>query len=341
MKTIILCAPLDFGFYDTIKNGLENIGYKVYGFPIEDANYKYKNIYSRIINFLRKVLFQDNNYKNKLKLKERSIYLENLLLNVPNVESTLFIRPDMYPIDFIEKIKKKSKKTIAYHWDSIKRFPHVAEYINMFDRFFLFDRNDLVFYPQAIFTTNFFIPDLSTETIEIPKTAYMIGSNYSNRVNNSITLKNVLTSKGYICNFILKTKDPRITNILKDNNIKTIKESISYSENLKNVKKSEIVIDLHNLDQDGLSFRVFEALNYNKKLITTNPSIKLYDFYYPENIFIWNENNINELELFLNCTMVNIPEIVKSKYNLNNWISYVMDESPYINIDIHHSNIKN
>ena len=47
----------------------------------------------------------------------------------------------------------------------------------------------------------------------------------------------------------------------------------------ENLKKSKIIVDIHKYGiQDGLTFRVFEAIGYHKKLITTNKDIKTYDF---------------------------------------------------------------
>ncbi len=40
------------------------------------------------------------------------------------------------------KNKFKNAQFIYYAWDSIKNYPHIQEYLNLFDRVFTFDDND-------------------------------------------------------------------------------------------------------------------------------------------------------------------------------------------------------
>jgi hypothetical protein len=93
------------------------------------------------------------------------------------------------------------------------------------------------------------------------------------------------------------------------------------------VADSKCIIDLHHDSvHSGLSFRTFEALGFNKKLITTNPIIKDYDFYDDQNIFFADEttdfSNIND---FLNSDYKEIDPIIKNKYSFSNWIKYILE----------------
>ncbi|MBL1407807.1 hypothetical protein [Sphingobacterium faecale] len=331
-KTIILCAPSDFGLFEAIKRGLEDLEYTVLGFPIEDGQYKYKNPISRVINTFRKVFLNDKEYKNKLKLKERSLFLNKELSKIKTADLALFIRPDMYPVDFIQKIQGITYKTTAYHWDSINRFPQVTKYLNLFNRFFVFDHEDYLLYPNTKLTTNFYFPNLSPAATNNKKTAYLLGSCDEDRLQQSILLKNKLEQLKYCCCFTLKTKKKREIELLKQNNISSINEAIPYDKNLSNVKESTLLIDLHNKRQSGLSFRAFESLNYSKKLITTNKHIAKYDFYHPNNIFIWDGENENQLEQFLDAELVEISSQIKIKYSLQNWLNYLFEEQPFIEI---------
>lgn len=333
-KTIILCAPSDFGLFEAIKRGLEDLEYTVLGFPIEDGQYKYKNPISRVINTFRKVFLNDKEYKNKLKLKERSLFLNKELSKIKTADFALFIRPDMYPINFIKNVQKIARKTSAYHWDSISRFPNVINYLNLFNRFFVFDFHDSIRYPKTELMSNFYISDPPTYNAEDCKIAYLIGSLDSNRLSESIHLKEILTELGYNCDFTLKTNRPLRIHQSQRKGIKIIKKAIPYCENLNKVKYSGLLIDLHTPRQTGLSFRVFEALNYNKKLITTNRLIEAYDFFHPDNIFIWTEENSASIELFLSKKMVEIKADIKQKYSLGNWIKHIMDDQPYTEISI-------
>ena len=75
--------------------------------------------------------------------------------------------------------------------------------------------------------------------------------------------------------------------------------------------------------QYGLSFRVFEAMSLEKKIITDNESIKTYDFYNPNNILILNKNITNLDRSFFESPYQSIPEDVYEKYTLDSWINKV------------------
>ena len=66
------------------------------------------------------------------------------------------------------------------------------------------------------------------------------------------------------------------------------------------LRQCKIVLDLQHPKQQGLSFIVFEALTYGKKLITLNQDIVTYDFYRPENIHVVEDINAIKFQtLFL------------------------------------------
>src|SRR3546814_10204048 len=70
---------------------------------------------------------------------------------------------------------------------------------------------------------------------------------------------------------------------------------ISYTDNLLMSYHSKVLIDVHHVEHQGLSFRVFEALSFGKKLITTHQEIRRYDFYHSNNLFIWGNHTMDEL----------------------------------------------
>jgi hypothetical protein len=79
-------------------------------------------------------------------------------------------------------------------------------------------------------------------------------------------------------------------------------------------------VDAHS----GLSFRVFEAIGYSRKLITNNNEVKSYDFYHPNNIYVL-DNDERTLGEFLNVPYAEIhPEIV-DRYNFDNWIFRILE----------------
>ena len=88
---------------------------------------------------------------------------------------------------------------------------------------------------------------------------------------------------------------------------------------------SRIFLDLIRHGHNGLSFRIFEALAYQKKLITTNKTISKYDFYTPENIKIIGEDQINIDLTFFKTPYKPLPEAVYHKFTIDNWVETVFD----------------
>ena len=77
--------------------------------------------------------------------------------------------------------------------------------------------------------------------------------------------------------------------------------------------------------QTGLSFRVFEAMALEKKIITNNPTIKNYNFYHPQNILVLNEDFSNLTSEFFQTPYVKIPDEVYNQYTLDAWVDHVFE----------------
>ena len=323
---VLLGGTRDYKLIDEIKKNLEFYGFEVTDISL-DIHYKYKNITEKLVNTYHKTFLNSLQYKAEKRLKAQIPDLENILEN-KTFDFALFIRPDYYPIHFIASLRNQCKKMMAYQWDGIHRFPEVKKYINYFDKFYVFDPKDL---DQNTFpATNFYFDyHLSIPKIN-SKEVYFLGRYSENRMKFVPEMLEKIEQAGFQSKFLIfnpknKTKyfHPKIKQI----------ESISFDENLKNIQEAEVLVDFFNFEHNGLSFRTFEAIGYRKKLITNNPNVKFYDFYHENNFFIWN-NNLEELETFLNKPFVDFsPEIIQ-KYSFNNWIHYIFDLQPNISIKL-------
>ncbi|HIC8924602.1 TPA: hypothetical protein ACW72V_002073, partial [Elizabethkingia anophelis] len=122
---------------------------------------------------------------------------------------------------------------------------------------------------------------------------------------------------------------------------KLLTQPVSFQQNLQNVKNASVLIDFQNNKHGGLSFRIFEALFFEKKILTNNPSVKRYDFYNENNIYIFHEDNINEIAKFLNKPYQKINSELINKYSFTNWIKYILDIDVYTPITLPKRNINN
>ena len=104
------------------------------------------------------------------------------------------------------------------------------------------------------------------------------------------------------------------------------KISTTYQENIDFVKKSKTLIDFKRDEHDGLSLRFFEAMQYGKKIITDNFSVKNYDFYHPNNIFVTNYVNLEGLVDFLQSPYQSLPSELVEKYSFKNWINTILNK---------------
>lgn len=318
-KKIILGMPQSSGIYTLIIKNLEHLNYEVIDISFDnDKDFKYPNFGYRVYNFFRKLFLNDKDYKKTLKLK--SFNLDTKLDAINSVDYALFIRPDIYPKKTIQKVNTKTTQLVGYQWDGFNRFTAIKNYVDLFPRFFAFDQDDVK--NNVLPTTNFYFDYLCPEKNEILKKVYFIGNYFEDRAPLLEKIIHITANLGYENDVIIRSN--LNSKISKSSHFNFITEEISYAENLKKVMKSSVLLDIVNSIHNGLSFRVFEALGFDKKLITNNTNVKKYDFYHPNNIFIIENNSLEGLEKFLKKEYI-VNDKIKEKYAFSNWIKYILN----------------
>ncbi|WP_373820385.1 hypothetical protein [Glaesserella sp.] len=332
-KTVILCISTNLGISKLISDNLEYHGFNVV--KLVDNNgeiekFEYPSIWERIkIHFRKKILKEKKakcNYQsNKLILKINNNYRNT------QFDYALFFLAQNFSVDLVKTIKEKTKngKIVNYQWDGMKRYPHIYNYINLFDRFLSFEPSDIT--ENILPATSFYFDnDLEKKTTEYD--FYFLGSHNSSRTKiicqfaDYAEQKNLNINIQIVCpkNKLNECKKiyPKNITLLEHNQVKT------FSENLLASRKAKILVDFVIDEHQGLSLRTFEALGHDKKLITTNKDIMKYDFYHPDNIFVLN-NNLDKLPEFLEKPYHSLDSNIKQKYSFGNWIRYVLDIQPY------------
>ena len=330
-KSILLAMP-DWFLYDTLKSQLESMGFRVIGIPFT-GKFKYKNFGDRAVNFLRKVFLNDKNYKPYLKYRDTGFKITKAVEELDEtVDYCLMLRADYYPMHIVKKIKSKSKVLVGYQWDGLDRFPGIKDLIFQFDRFFVFDPNDLNF-PSVKPATNFYFQkDNHSKYKDID--VYYLGNYVRSRFKKLEKLSDFL--KKIHSNSVIKihTEKERVQRKIEQTSLELVKNYISYDENLELVNRSRIMVDLLHDVHKGLSFRVFEAIGNEKKLILDNAEILKYEFYDPANFFLVKDDNYEGLEEFIKTPYKPLPIHIKQKYSFENWIKYVLDIEPYQKIEL-------
>ena len=122
-----------------------------------------------------------------------------------------------------------------------------------------------------------------------------------------------------------------ITNLKKgtDNNIEYRRKHLPYEDVLSYCIHCKAIIELVDKNQMGLTWRALEALFLKKKLITNNKSIKLYDFYDKNNIFIYGEDSLESLKNFIETPFKDNEFSKNKKYTFEHWYNTITKESVY------------
>lgn len=316
-KLLFLCLDV-FDLYKIFQNGfIKYSGCEVT--TILYKPYKYKNNKERIINFLAKVFLG----KNLKKIWQGKSYFEDIDPN-KRFDYAVTICPDILDVGSMQYLKKISNKSIVYYWDGFDHFPKYKNTIEYFDDCFTFDPENAKTYNLKFLPNFYFAEDRNTN----PSTDLFFLSSYDSRYpliekivttienqNNNIKIKVLQLPRNN------KTPIPKPAS----NAIEIIEKPISFVETTALMKDTKIVLDIQKDIQRGLTFRVFEAMGLGKKLITTNTDIINYDFYNPNNIFIWTENTTNIPNEFLNTPYQELPEEIYKKYSQKSWVKKILN----------------
>lgn len=338
-KTIILVAPQDMGISDLIAKNLSHCGFTVIKY--ERPAFQYKNFFERMVNFFRKYLLRDFQYKIRQQDKIGMSLITKQLNNTKKADYLFVIRPDKFSDELLTYLSKSSVTRVAYQWDSLNRFKGIFSKIQFFDTFFAFDPIDIGRYPQynLRLVTNFYFDYMPNQSLvrhnNLP-IAYFVGTHIACRVPTVVKMLDQFEQVGITPLFLIAgvSAQKQKQSSYKSRPVTFLENNISLEENLKNIETSDIIIDILNNANGGISFRAFEALYYTKKLITNNTNITQYDFYDDHNILIWTDHiTPEEIQSFLKKPYRSPNQEIIYKYSFTNWIHYMLGIHPYIALD--------
>ncbi|MEN2488536.1 hypothetical protein AAYQ05_12115 [Flavobacterium sp. B11] len=313
MKITIISHD-NWGYNQNIVEALKKRGHIVNHIDFNTFKYKYPNFSYRIYNFFLKAFFNKN-----IKNIHFGTEINNRLEELGQIQDIILtIKGDFIDPKKILDFKKYTKKSIAFFNDNIKRCPKIISTISNFDEVYTFEKEDALKY-NLKFITNFIYRESKLNTGRAFKYDVFNISSKDNRFRTICKIAKELKGKGISFKFIIHDKK----NKLKDLNVEFISESIHIDLVNKLVHDSKLLLDIHRKEQNGLTFRVFESLGLQKKLITTNHNIVQYDFYNPKNILVIDEKNINFDMDFFTSSYEPIPDDIYKKYTIENWIETV------------------
>jgi len=288
-----------------------------------DLNFVYRNSVHKIQNFFSK-LFLNKNQKKIFYSKAIKEKLETVFKDHPQFDDILILRPDLIK-EHLAFIKDHGKCIIAYFWDSFSRIPEGKKTIKFFDKFFSFEPKDVKDH-QLIFLPNFYSPDLATSKNEQPQFDLSYVASHDDRLK---TLEEILASLSPLdlkTNINIIATKPSGAKNKSEKSITWFTDVLPRNETIRIMRDSNVLLDISQPKQEGLSFRVFEAMKLEKKIITTNRSVTSYDFYDPKNIFVWENENTRPAKDFFTVPYSRLPAEIFNKYSLQKWISTIFKE---------------
>ena len=310
--------PSYYNFNDVVADGLKK--YSNCGINSIDTvgNQAYRHVFDRIVNFMSKV-FLNRNLKPEMK---RKLFFE-LIDRHSEYEYLIVNRPDIIGDEILAKAISKSKKTVLLLWDSLDKIPINKDLVAKFDKKFSFDSWDCSEYGfKKIENFHFF--ENSNPLVTIKHDVVFLGT-LDNRINDlkkilSYLSKNQKNAKAFV--YV-----PSGKNLNKQDSIEILKSIVPFKNSEVYALSAKVILDLAHPNQRGLSFRVFEAMALNRKLITTNKHIKEYDFYTENNIFIIDDlNKISIPNSFWNTPYKDLPTSIVEKYHIKNWVTKILNE---------------
>lgn len=311
-KKILVIAPYAFGYTAHIRQALsQNVNVEANILYLDQPAFTYRNSFHKIQNLLSKTFFGKNLKKTFVKDRLRAS-----IAILGEQDSIFIIRPDVLDDELLTFIKGRTKKFIAYYYDSTRRFPRKAGILPFFDTVYSYDREDVNNFGLK-FLTNYIFEESSRQDFRYQ--FFNISTNdyrFPLLENLAAYLKNRSWSYKIL---VYNGSD------MPAKNVEIITKQLSIIEVSELIKGCKVIVEIQRTEQVGLSFRIFEALGHRKKLITTNKDIVNYDFYNPQNILVVDEENIKIPEDFVASPYVEVDDGILSNYRIENWVKPIFD----------------
>lgn len=327
MKKLLLIMPRFFNYPELIKDGLNNLGYEVDFFDDRPSTNAWVKAAIRI-------------NKNMIS-KYIGRYFEEVMKTVKKKKYDAVFLISGQSLSFSEKMIREIKECqptalfVLYQWDSQTNFPYIKQVQKFFNKCYSFDKKDIKETPSLKFLPLFYskvYEEIGQKKREkflydfcFVGTAHPKKYKFINMMSDQ--LKVVYPNQfiyfffpSPIVYFFRKIVNKELRHAkysefhyvpLKDNEMNSVLEH------------SRCILDSAQAGQVGLTIRVLEALGAKKKLITTNEDVVNYDFYRPENIYVY-DGNIDLDNVFFKSDYVEIEDDIYKKYSLASWLKEIL-----------------
>ena len=306
----ICVISFDFWGYDAhIVETLKEKGIEANHIKIGAVSYE--NFRERLTNLFSKVFLGKN-----LKYQKRQKFVIEQLDKLGHQDQILVLNADTFDHSTLEYMKKSTNRFITFLYDNLDRFP-VQDKLHFFDKIYSFDDKDIEKHGFERLTNYNYLPFLSQEKQNPSEDALYITSYDKKRIKQLDILSQKFEELRLKFDLYVIGKKSWKNQLMKPfskNKIVFTRKRINHENLPEFYKRTKVILDLMRENQYGLSFRVFEAMALEKKIITDNEKIKNYDFYNPNNILVLNKDFSNITKEFFETPYQSLPEGIYKKY---------------------------
>lgn len=261
-----------------------------------------------------------------------------------NADYIFFVNPEAVNDYCIKALKRShsNAKTVLYMWDSAKN-KHIKQYFTMFDALFSFDRKDCEQYGMS-FRPLFFSPVFENGQGDAARDAKQddhndefvydvsfVGTVHSDRAKVIYEVSKECDKKGltYFWYLYIPGKLMYFLRRITSRYLSKIPSEYIHLTPISKERFAEIAsstnctLDINHPKQTGLTMRTIEMLGSRRKIITTNESIREYDFYNPSNQILIDRNRVILDPVKIMTSYVDIDKTLYYKYSLRGWLEEI------------------
>lgn len=212
--------------------------------------------------------------------------------------------------------QKKDIKLIWWYWNKVVALDQPERVSEKDCEKWSFDKKDCETYGMR-HNTQYYFKSFQLPKAKILQDIYFLGTDGGRKVQ-LLDLYEQFLKQHFKVDFNIY-----ISQILPEDMDKQecfITRKMDYQENLKHIAESKAVLEVLREGQSGQTLRALECLFYRKKLITNDKSVKKYDYYHSQNIFVLGEDDLERLPIFLDEPFADVSEEMIEKYDCKQWL---------------------
>lgn len=318
---VLLIAPRFFGYEHEIAAGLNSSGYEVDLLPDRPFNNPLMKAVMRFRPELGGHRACEQFFARRLEELGRNNYSTILVIQGEGVTSkTLLTIRKAYP----------TARLVFYTWDSLENKPFSRKNLPMYDHCSTFDPVDAKKYGM------YFRPLFYTDGFDRPAdTAYaydlsFIGTVHSDRyrIVHALLKQLPTDTRTFVYLYLQAAWMYDLRKIFTNTVDGAKRDEFRFEPLSKDVVqatffRSRAVLDIEHVNQRGATMRTMEALGSKRKMVTTNVTLRDYDFYNPLNIQIIDRMAPRLDHEFLRSPYQALPEEIRQKYSMRQWIREV------------------